>query len=130
MRNRAEKDRNFGIVVSIFFTVLGVRSLLNGSAPGYWLLFFAVIFLFTSLVTPGLLHPVNRTWTGLGLLMGRIMTPVVMLIIYIVAVLPTAVVTRILGRDPLLREKNRDAHSYWVVRSDATALPGSMKNQF
>jgi hypothetical protein len=130
MEKESIKDRNFGVLISIFFIILGVRFLLNGNALGYWTFLVAVIFLCTSIFVPNLLHPMNHIWTEIGLKMGHLMTPVVMLIAYIIAVLPTAFIMRILHKDPLQRMLNRNASSYWLVRTDANSPMGSMKNQF
>ena len=127
---KSNKDRNFGIVIAIFFIILGVRFSLNDNVLGYWAFVVALLFLITSILAPNLLHSMNRIWTNIGLKMGHIMMPVVMLIIYIVAVLPTAFIMRILGMDPLQRMIDKNANSYWLARTDASFPTGSMKNQF
>ena len=133
MKNQSVSDRNFGFVISALFSVAGARSLLTdhqAAYVGYGLLLIAVIIMLTSMFAPRLLHPLNGVWTGFGTLMGRIMTPVAMLIIYVCAVLPTAWVMRILGKDPLLRTKNKETDSYWLARTYSPDLSSSMKDQF
>ena len=130
MKIKSVKDRNFGIVIAVFFIILGARFLSDDNILGFWAFIVAMFFLFTGIFSPTLLHPMNRIWTEIGLKMGHIMTPVAMLIIYIVAVLPTAFIMRILGKDPLQRMVDRNANSYWLARTDTGFTPGSMKNQF
>ena len=130
MVSESIKDRNFGIVIGVFFIVLCIRLFQKGSVFGYWVLPLAGVFLITSIMAPGTLRPLNRVWTGIGLKMGSVMTPVTMLIIYILAVLPTAFIMRILGKDPLRFVLDKNAGSYWISRNHKDNPMGSMKNQF
>jgi len=130
MENNYKKDRNFGLVMGIFFTILGIRLLMKGNTFGVWLFSVAVIFFFFSLFAPNLLHPLNRLWMAIGVKMGNVMTPVSMLVIYIIAVLPTAIIMRLLGKDPLRLKLDKNTNSYWMSRSTENSPMGSMKNQF
>lgn len=124
------KDKNFGIVIAIFFIILGMRFSQNGSAHGYWTFLIAIIFLFISILAPNILRPMNRVWTEIGLKMGLIMTPVAMLILFTIAVIPTGFLMRILGQDPLRLRLDKKNKSYWLNRSDTNCAMNSMKNQF
>jgi hypothetical protein len=74
-----------------------------------------------------MLAPLNRLWFRFGLLLGKIVTPIVMLLVFVLTVVPTGIVMRLLGKDPLRRKFDKSASSYWVSRD---APPGPMRNQF
>ena len=80
------------------------------------------------LAVPKLLHPLNMLWTKLGLLLGRIVTPVVMFLVYAISVVPIGLLLRLFGKD-LLRLKPADS-SYWIDRSPPGPPPESLKDQF
>lgn len=130
MEHSSIKNRNFGVVIGVFFIILGVRLFMKNNALCYAAFPVAIVFLLISVVTPDWLHPLNRIWTGIGIKMGSVMTPVSMLIIYIITVLPTAFIMQRLGKDPLRLKFDKNTNSYWMSRSDATGPPGTMKNQF
>ena len=130
MEKRSVNNRNFGIVIGVFFIILGIRLTLKDNALCYGAFPVAMVFLLISLFAPERLRSLNRLWTGIGVKMGSIMTPVTMLIIYVIAVLPTAVILRRLGKDPLRLKLDKNTHSYWLKRADAAGPLGTMKNQF
>jgi hypothetical protein len=88
----------------------------------------AALLAVLTLAKSSLLGPLNRAWFKLGLLLNRVVNPVVMLLMFLVAFVPTGFLMRI-WRDPLLRRRRPEAATYWVARDPAE--PGhSMKNQF
>jgi hypothetical protein len=74
-----------------------------------------------------LLAPLNRAWFGLSLFLGKVVSPIVLSIIFFVLIAPVALITRLFGRDALLLKK-RQASTYWVDKESIE--PGSFKNQF
>jgi hypothetical protein len=89
----------------------------------------AAVFAALTLIAPKALAPLNRLWFGLGLLLGRIVSPIVLGLIFFVMITPVALVTRIFGRDEL-RLKKRQVTSYWINREPNGPAPESFKNQF
>lgn len=89
----------------------------------------AIIFAIVATTAPRLLTPLNRFWYGLGMLLGKIVSPLVLGIIFFVLITPIALFTRLLGRDEL-RLKKRFLESYWVVRSPPGPPSDSFKNQY
>jgi len=75
------------------------------------------------------LAPLNKWWTKLGLLLYRVVSPIVLGLLFYVTLTPIALVMRLLGKDPLRLRRDPDAASYWIDRSPPPA-PESMKNQF
>ena len=94
-------DRGFGVVFAIVFVAVGLFPLHNGGLPRAWALGVAAAFLAAALVRPGLLTPFIRVWFKIGLLLQRVVNPLVMAVIYFAVVAPTGLVMRALGKDPL-----------------------------
>ncbi|HEY9568499.1 MAG TPA: SxtJ family membrane protein [Thalassobaculum sp.] len=123
-------ERSFGIVFAAVFAVVGLLPLLDGAAPRPWALAVAAAFLAVALLRPRLLAPANRAWFRLGMLLGAIVTPVVMALVFFIAVTPTALLLRLFGKDPLNRRFDPDAPSYWIPRDAEADARSSMSNQF
>jgi len=87
--------------------------------------FFSV----ATLLSPQLLAPLNRLWYGLGVLLGKIISPIVLGLIFFVLITPVSLVTRLFGRDEL-KMKKRNVESYWVDRSPPGPPSDSFKNQY
>jgi len=89
----------------------------------------ALLFGVGALLSPQLLTPLNRLWYGLGLLLGKIVSPIVLGVIFFVLITPVSLITRLFGRDEL-KIKKRSVDSYWVVRTPPGPTPESFKNQY
>lgn len=121
-------DRGFGLVFAAVFGVIGAWPLLGGGAPRLWALVAAAAFLAVAAAAPRLLAPLNRAWTRFGLLLGRIVTPLVMGLLFYGMVTPMGLAMRALGKDPLRRRFDRAAASYWIARRPPGPAP--MSRQF
>ena len=123
-------DRSFGIVMTAAFAVM---SLLNWWHDGHswrWTGGIAVLFLAATLLYPAALKPLNRLWLKFGLLLHKVVNPIMMAFVFFGAVLPTGLVMRALGKDPLRLKRQPDANSYWIERRPPGPAPESMKDQF
>ncbi len=123
-------DRGFGFVMAGAFTVVGLFPLLDGRAPRPWALAVAGAVLAAALVKAELLAPFNKVWFRFGLLLQRIVSPVIMALLFYGVVTPTGLILRALGKDPLRLRFDPNAESYWIPRKPAGPDPESMKNQF
>jgi cytochrome c oxidase subunit IV len=131
-------DRNFGYVFAVVFALIGVWPALafawpprfDPSALRWWALVIAALFLATALIRPALLHPLNRLWHRFGLLLSKVVTPVVMGLLFIVTVVPTALILRLRGRDLLRLKFDPQAKSYWIIREPPGPPGDTMKNQY
>jgi len=122
-------DRTFGLVMA---AALAVVSLLNGWHLGRlwpWTSAVAILFLLAAWVMPSALHPLNRLWMKLGLLLHKIVNPIVMALLFYGTILPTGLVMRMRGRDLLRLKQAPGADSYWIARTPGPA-PESMRDQF
>lgn len=128
---RGGSDRGFAVVFTIVFAGFGLWPLLGGSAPRAGALAAAALILAIGLARPRWLAPCNRAWLRLGLLLHRIVSPVVMGALYYAVITPTGLIMRALGKDPLRLRYDQDATSYWVRRPPPGGpSPESMKYQF
>jgi hypothetical protein len=123
-------ERSFAFVFAAVFAIIGCWPLLSGAALRLWSLLLAAAFLLAGLLAPALLAPLNRLWFRFGLLLGRIVSPVVMAFLFYATVLPTGLVMRLLGKDILRLKFDPRAASYWIAREPPGPAPDSFKQQF
>ena len=119
-------NRSFGVVFFIVFLLIGIYPLFKDGEFRLWSLIIALIFLVLGIFDSKFLSPLNNLWYKFGLILGKIISPLVMGIIFFIVVTPTAIIMRILGKD-LLNLKYNKNESYWIEKSDAKS---KMKNQF
>ena len=119
-------NKSFGIVFFIVFLLLGFYPLLNDENVRVWSLVIALIFLTLGLLNSKLLLPLNKIWFKFGILLGKIVSPLIMAIIFFLVVTPIAFIMRIIGKD-LLNLKFNNKKSYWIEK---TGPKSKMKNQF
>ena len=119
-------NRSFGIVFSIVFLLIAIYPLINSDGLRVWSLIIAIIFLVLGLINSKILTPLNKLWFKFGILLGRIVSPVIMGLIFFLVVTPIALIMRIIGKDLLNLKFNKDK-SYWIEK---TGPKSKMKNQF
>ena len=122
-------DRNFGLVMA---GALALLSVLNGWHHGRvwpWMTAAAIAFLLAAFVKPTVLRPLNIAWMKLGLLLHRIVNPLVMGLLFFGTIWPTGFVMRMRGRDLLRLKREPASDSYWIARPPGPA-PETMKDQF
>lgn len=123
-------ERSFGLVFCALFVIIAAYPLLGGNGIRLWSLAIAGAFLFTGLVIPKVLRPLNKLWFRFGLLLNRIVSPIVMGILFFLTVTPIGLLKR-MGNADLLRQKfDPDATSYWIEVDREQAAQTSMKKQF
>lgn len=123
-------DRAFGIVFAVVFAIVGIWPSIAGAAPRFWALGVAVAFLLAALLFAKALSPLNRLWFKFGLLLHRIVSPLVMGLLFFVTITPVALIMRLLGKDVLNLRFQRDAKSYWIARTPPGPAPDTMRRQF
>ena len=119
-------NKNFGIVFSIVFLIIALFPLINDENLRIWSLIVSTIFLFLGLINSKILTPLNKIWFKFGLILGKIVSPVIMGVIFFLVVTPTALIMRLVGKD-LLNLKFNKYKSYWIEK---TGPKSKMKNQF
>ena len=123
---KTSSNRSFGIVFFIVFLLIAIYPLLNNGELRIWSLIIAMIFLVLGLIKSKVLTPLNKLWFKFGLLLGRVISPLIMGIIFFLVVTPTALIMRIIGKD-LLSLKFNNKKSYWIEK---TGPKSKMKDQF
>jgi hypothetical protein len=127
---KTSSNRSFGLVFGGVFALLALWSWYRGGA--WWPVHLSISALCTFLAVffSEVLAPANRVWTKLGLLLAKIVNPVVMGLIFFVIFTPVAVFLRLRGKDLLRLKFDRSASSYWISRDPPGPAPESMKEQF
>ncbi len=123
-------SRSFAIVFCVVFLLIGLYPLIGGSGVRVWSLGIAAIFLFFAFFFTSVLQPLNVLWFRFGMLLARIVNPIVMFVIYVVTILPFGLGVKLLGKDLLRLKLDKSAKTYWVEREPPGPEPGSLEDQF
>ena len=123
---KISSNRSFGIVFFIVFMLIGLWPILNNETYRFWAIIVAFVFFILGLTNSKLLTPLNILWFKFGLLLGKIVSPLVMGIIFFFVVTPIAILMRIFKKD-LLKLKYNSKSSYWIEKNEPKS---KMKNQF
>lgn len=124
---KAGSERNFGIVFSIVFGLVGIWLLFNDDSVRVWSLAVGVVMLLLGLFRPRTLSVPNKIWFRFGMLIGSVVAPIVMALLFFLVVTPTGIIMRALGKDLLRQKIDKSSTSYWIKRDGPV---GSMKDQF
>jgi hypothetical protein len=123
-------DRSFGFVFAGVFALIACWPLLRLAPPRWWALGVAVAFALLALVRPQILHPLNRGWLALGHLLHKVVSPVIMGMIFFLCVTPIAWIMRLRDKDVLSLARRSDLSSYWITREPQPPASETMKRQF
>jgi hypothetical protein len=123
-------DRSFGLVFAGVFIAVAVLPLFHGESVRWWAAAVAIVFALVALVKPALLAGLNRFWIKLGILLGKVVSPIALGILFYAVITPLGFVIRLTGKDPLRLKFAPDADSYWIPRDPPGPTPDSMTNQF
>ena len=118
-------NRSFGLVFFVVFLLISIYPFLKDGNIRIWSLIISLIFLVLGLLNSNLLSPLNKLWFKFGLFLGKIISPIVMGIIFFLVVTPIAVIMRLLKKD-LLNLKFKENTTYWINKS---CPKSKMKNQ-
>ena len=126
MKNK-KNNRSFGVLFFIVFFTIGLWPLLSSKDPILFFIIIAIAFLILGLTNSQFLTPINKLWVKFGELLGRIIAPIVMFIIYSIILTPLSLLIRISGKDLLKLKYLKKSNSYWIKRNKDL---GSMNKQF
>lgn len=127
---RPGSERAFGLVFSAVFAIIALFPLIEGSPIRIWSVWSAAVFLVVALAIPNVLKPLNIIWFKFGLILHKIVNPVIMGLLFFLTITPTGLIMRALRKDPLRLKKDPDAETYWISRTPPGPEPKTMKNQF
>ena len=123
---KISSNRSFGLIFFLIFIIISIHPLINDQDIRYWSMAISVIFLIIGLLNSKILTPLNKLWFRFGILLGKVLSPIVMGIIFFGVVTPIALIMKILKKDLLNIKKNKNS-SYWI---DKSGPKSKMKNQF
>ena len=119
-------NKSFGIVFFLFFLIVSIFPLFKDGNIRIWSFILSLIFLILGLINSEFLTPLNQLWFKVGLLLGKLISPIVMGLVFFIVVTPTGLIMKLLKKDILKLRKN-SSKTYWVERPK---IKSEMKNQF
>ena len=123
--------RNFGLTFAVVFVLIALWPVVfRGEHPRYWALVLGGAFAMAAYLAPGLLKPLNLLWFKLGMLMHKVVNPIVLGIMFAIFITPIALVLRLLGKKLIPLTFERDKSSYWIERVPPGPAPDSLRKQF
>ena len=127
MEVKPGSEKSFGFVFATIFVLIGLYPLLSSGSLRWWSLTLATILALLTLIRPTLLAKPNYWWFRFGMFLGAIVAPIVMAVVYFLAIVPTGIAVKLAGKDLLRIKSDKSAKSYWIKR-DTPLQP--MKYQF
>lgn len=123
--------KNFGLTFAVVLGVIALWPLVfRSEQPRYWALVLGLAFTAAAYLAPELLKPLNLLWFKLGMLLHKIVNPIVLGIMFLVFITPIALVLRLLGKKLIPLTFDLDKASYWIERTPPGPAPDSLRNQF
>ena len=124
-------EKAFGLVFAAVFLIIALWSWVASDGDiRTWAVVVAVVFALLALIKPRLLAPLNKLWFRFGLVLHRVVNPLVMGLLFFVTITPIGLLMRALGKTPLALGFDKQADSYWINRPPPAPAPDSMKRQF
>ena len=120
-------NKSFGLLFFVVFFIIGLWPLKNGENLNFYFITVSVIFLLLGLINSKLLTPLNKSWIKLGEILGIVIAPIVMALVYFVILTPVSLIVRVFGKDLLNLKFLKEKETYWIKRKKSL---GSMKKQF
>ena len=120
-------NRSFGLLFFVVFLILGLWPLKNSLDPNLYLISISAVFLILGLTNSKILSPLNKLWIKFGEILGMIIAPLVMALVYFIVLTPVSLIVRIFGKDLLGLKFLKQKDSYWINRKKKRL---SMKKQF
>ena len=123
---KISSNRSFGLVFFVVFLLIALYPLINNGELRLWSLITSIIFLILGLLNSKFLNPLNKIWFKFGIILGKIISPLVMGIIFFLVVTPTGLLMRLFRKDILSLKYNQNS-TYWIEKKGPKS---KMKNQF
>ena len=120
-------NKSFGLLFFVVFLILGLWPLKNGESLNFYFITVSIVFLILGLLNSKFLSPLNKSWIKLGEILGIIIAPIVMALVFFVILTPVSIFVRLFGKDLLGLKFLKEKDTYWFKRKK---ILGSMKKQF
>ncbi len=125
--HKKSSNRSFGILFFLVFLGFGLWPLTKELSPNIYLIIISVVFLVLGLLNSKLLSPLNEIWIKFGEILGRVIAPLIMALVYFLILTPISLLVRAFGKDLLGLKYSRQQNSYWIKRKKEI---GTMDKQF
>ena len=122
---KSKNNITFGILFFLFFLFIGLYPLISNEPIRIWSIILSSVFLIITIIKPNLFTFLNKLWIKFGILLGKIISPIVMGLVFFFVVTPIGILVKVLKKDVM--NLKRGASSYWITREDKIQ---SMKKQF
>ena len=122
---KRKNNITFGIIFFIFFLIIGLYPLISNEPIRIWSIIVSLVFLTVTIIKPNLFTFLNKLWIKFGILLGKIISPIVMGLVFFFVVTPIGIFVKILKKDVMGLKRGQS--SYWITREDKIQ---SMKKQF
>ena len=120
-------NRSFGLLFFIVFIVVGLWPAIKGETANIYLILISLFFLIFGLINSKILSPFNKAWIKLGEILGLIIAPIIMALVYCIILTPISLIVRMFGKDLLGLKFLKKQDTYWIKRVKKL---GTMKKQF
>ena len=124
---KISSNRSFGIVFFVVFLLIALYPIINSEEIRIWSLIISFIFIILGLLNSKILTPLNKLWFKFGVILGKIISPIIMGIIFFLVVTPIGLIMKVLGKDLLRLKYNKKDNTYWIEKNGPKS---KMKNQF
>jgi len=124
---KISSNRSFGIVFFIVFLFIALYPITYSEDIRIWSLIISFIFIILGLLNSKILTPLNKLWFKFGVILGKIISPIIMGIIFFLVVTPIGLIMKVLGKDLLRLKYNKKDNTYWIEKNGPKS---KMKNQF
>ena len=124
---KLSSNKSFGLVFFVIFIIIALWPLLNDGNIRIWSIIVSVIFLILGLLNSKILTPFNKLWMRLGALLGIIVSPIVMGVVYFGIITPIGLIMKLFGKDVLNLKLDKNKKTYWTLKKK---IPSKMKDQF
>tara|TARA_B100000131_G_C17809639_1_gene489109 strand:- start:107 stop:499 length:393 start_codon:yes stop_codon:yes gene_type:complete len=120
-------NKSFGIVFFVIFIIIALWPLLKDENIRVWSIIVSITFLTLGLLNSKILTPLNKLWMRLGILLGAIVSPIVMGVVYFGVITPIGLIMKLFGKDVLNLKLDKNKPTYWLKKDE---IKSKMKNQF
>jgi Saxitoxin biosynthesis operon protein SxtJ len=126
----SSSDRSFGFVFAAVFLVIAAWPAGSGQTPRWWAFAVASAFALLAWVKPNWLGFANKQWTQLGVLLGKIVSPIALGVVFYAVITPIGALMRLVGSDPLRLRRDQSADTYWIRRTPPGPPRDSLNKPF
>ena len=124
---KISSNKSFGLVFFVIFIIIALWPLLNDGNIRIWSIIVSIIFLILGLLNSKIITPFNKLWMRLGALLGIIVSPIVMGVVYFGIITPIGLIMKLFGKDVLNLKLDKNKKTYWTLKKK---IPSKMKDQF